>query len=237
MADAESQPQKPGTAVAFRIPGWKPTKDHPFSFADLIPQYSDDENELLALQQSWADWSRALRTGVRARVKSGAMESNYSFRGGSLAQVSALLDVHRESFTKGEKSALVDALRLTSEENVPLPYWLTDGILAALAEVERDPNSTMHSAFGMESRFPISKAKGGKRARKARLDWEVKVKLYMDASLLIAQGQMGKVAAIRSVTSGLPIQFRKAFEWFNEMDARQKKMLRAWRGVQLHKLR
>lgn len=196
---------------------------------EIIPAYDSDEQELLALEESWADYHRGLRTGVRARVKSGAA----SFRGGTLVQVSAGLGVHREEFQTGDRAALIDALRLACDENVPLPYWLADGIRQALEELHADPAETLHSVFGMKDRYPIS----DKKARKARLDLETKRKLYMRASLLVARDNIAKVAAIRQAIEGLPIQFRTAFKWFNEMDTKQQKHLRAWRGVRLHKLR
>jgi hypothetical protein len=84
----------------------------------------------------------------------------------------------------------------------------------------------------MGVRYPTSK----KRSKKARQDWDTKGKLYMHASQLIAQGA-NKGEAIRQAITGLPIQFRTAFQWFNEVHARQQKHLRAWRGIQLHKLR
>lgn len=232
MADADSRQKKPGAALDFRIPGWKPNADRPFSFADLIPQYSDDEKELLVLQQSWADYARGLRTGVRARVKSSTEGNNFSFRGGSLAQVNSIFDVFSESFREGDKTALIDALRLACEENVPLPYWLADGILAALTDLDANPAANLHSVFGMETRYRTSK----KRSKKDRLDWTIKQKLYVSASQLIAQGAK-KGEAIQQAIRGLPIEFRIAFKWFNEMDARQQKHLRAWRGIRLHKLR
>lgn len=196
---------------------------------EIIPAYDSDERELLALEESWADYHRGLRTGVRARVKSGAA----SFRGSSLVQVSAGLGVHREEFQAGDKVALIDALRVACDENVPLPYWLADGIRQALEELHAKPAETLHSVFGMKDRYPIS----DKKPRKARLDLETRRQLYMRVSLLIARDKMGKVAAIKQAIKGLPIQSRMAFDWYNEMDAKQQKHLRAWRGVRLHKLR
>jgi len=194
----------------------------------IIPTYDSGECELLALEESWADFGRGLRTGTRARIKAG----NFSFRAGSLKQVAGTLGIHHEEFRAGNRAALIDALRVTCDENVPLPYWLADGIRAALSELHANPAATLHSVFNMEARYPTS----NKRSKKARLDWDTKGKLYMRASQLIAEG-VNKGEAIKQTISGLPIQFRKAFQWFNEVDARQQKHLRAWRGIQLHKLR
>lgn len=196
---------------------------------EIIPAYDSDERELLALEESWADYHRGLRTGVRARVKSGAA----SFRGGSLVQVSAGLGVHREEFQAGDRAALIDALRLACDENVPLPYWLADGIRQALDYLHATPAETLHSVFDMQKRYPTSK----KKAKKGRLDLETRRKLYMRASLLIARNKIDKGAAIKQAIKDLPIQFRTAFKWFNQMDAKQQTHLRAWRGVRLHKLR
>lgn len=63
----------------------------------VIPEYDDDERELFAIEESWADCHRPLRTGVRARVKSGIG----SYRGGLLVQVGATLKVYRDEFEGG----------------------------------------------------------------------------------------------------------------------------------------
>jgi hypothetical protein len=141
--------------------------------------------------------------------------------------------VHHDEFQAGKQAPLIDALQVVCDENVPLPYWLADGIRAALSELHAKPSETLHSVFGMGDRYPTSDQK----CMTGRLNLETKRKLYMRVSLLIAQGEMDKGSAIRHVIKDLPIEFRTAFKWFNEMDAKQQKHLRAWRGVRLHKLR
>jgi hypothetical protein len=209
--------------------GYKSIQD--FLAAEIAEPYDSDELQLLTLQESWADCSRALRTGYRARLK----PDSVSVRCGSLAQVSAEIDVYREDFQAGSRVALIDALRTACVENVPLPYWAADGILAALAELNANPAATLHSVFGMGKRYPTSK----KKAVKERAEWKVKQRLYMRASLLIAHENMGKVAAIKKAIADerLPVGFRNAFAWFNEMDDLHQRHRRAWHGIKLHKLR
>ena len=103
-----------------------------------------------------------------------------------------------------------------------------------------NPVATLHSVFGMQTRYPTGKTGGNKRGVAARKNWKVKLKLYVLVSELLAtRKDMNKMAAIRKVIADarLPIGFRNAFDWYNDMDARQQKYLRAWHGTKLHKLR
>ncbi len=206
----------------------------PSPFLPAVPAFDDDERVLSALELSWAEYQRGLRTGVRARVS--LDKENVSFRGGALTQVHAMLEEHRSEFEGGDKAALIAALRTICQENVPLPYWLADGILCALAELDKNPDTSLHHVFGMEKIYPYPTTQNKKRSRKARADWQTKLALYGRASILIAEG-MDKTKAIREAIKGLPVQFRTAFDWFNEVDHRQQRYLRAWRGEKLHKLR
>lgn len=234
-----SSPNSPkaGLNIDLRIPQLKPEKKKPFGFADLVPTYNEDELELLSLEQSWADFARGIRTGLRARVSRVGSSQTIAFRAGSLVSVCGLFTYHFERFGKGHKDALVDALRLACEENVVLPYWVADGILSALNDLDENPNVSMHDVFGMHSRYPVSKTRESKRARKSRLDWDTKIRLYTEVSKLIAHKQMPKTEAIRLAIRTLPIEFRTAFRWFNEMKDQQQAMLRARRGTRLHKSR
>lgn len=201
----------------------------------VIPPFDDDEKELSALELSWADYQRGLRTGVRARVSPDKERVN--IRGQALAQVHALLEENRKEFESGDKAALIGALRTVCQENVPLPYWLSDGILCALAALHENPDTSLHHVFGMEKIYPYPTTQNRKRSLKARADWKTKLELYGRASVLIHVDKMKKTAAIRKAIEGLPIQFRTAFDWYNELDTRQQKYLRALRGEKLHKLR
>jgi len=203
--------------------------------ATPIPAYDEDEKTLSAFELSWADYRRGLRTGVRARVW--PESSKWAIRCGTLQEVHAILETHREDFEAGDKAALIAALGYICQENVPPPYWLADGILAALADLAANPETSLHHSFGMERIYPHPSARNKKRSRKARADWKTKLELYGRASVLIHIEGMKKTQAIRKAIEGLPVGFRTAFDWYNEVDARQQRFLRAWRGEKLHKLR
>ncbi len=202
----------------------------PAFILDVVPEYDDGECSLLALQESWADFARALRVGTNVRVLPGRIR----FFGGA-REVSAILDVYQRQFDAGDKSALIRALKWACEQNVILPYWAADGILAALDRLEKNPGETLHSVFGIERVYPESLG----RARKARRDQKTKLRLYGRTAMLMASSGLGKVAAIERAIAEerLPIRFRTAFKWFNEMDRQQQLYLRAWRGCRLHKSR
>lgn len=195
-------------------------------------RYEGGELEFLALEESWADYVRALRTGLLARVRDGG--KSVSMAPGA-TQISAELGVYRTDYEAGDRAALIDALRLVCRYNVPLPYWAADGILASLKELDTTPGATMHSVFDMLRRYPVSP----KRGRKERDDWRTKQRLYMAASWLIKAEGMAKGKAIQKAIADekLPVGVRKAHDWYAEVEAIQTKHLRAMRGVKLHKLR
>lgn len=194
--------------------------------------YEGGELDFLALEESWADYVRALRTGLLARTRA---DGSVSFVARSASQISAELEVYRSDYEAGDRAALIDALRLVCKCNVPLPYWTADGILAALGELDASHDATLHSVFGMSRRYPISP----KRGRKERGDWRIKQRLYMAVSWLTQAEGMAKGAALRKAIADekLPVCLRKAHDWYAEVEAIQKKHLRAQRGVKLHKLR
>ena len=201
----------------------------------VVPEFDDAERALSTFELSWAEYQRGLRTGVRARVSPDG--EKVSVNVGGLARVHALLEEHRKEFEAGDKAALIAALQIVCKENVPLPYWLADGIRCALSVLHENPDTSLHHVFGMEKIYPYPTTQNRKRSRKARADMKTKLELYGRVSVLMHIDKMKKTAAIRKAIEGLPIQFRTAFDWFNELDSRQQKHLRAWRGEKLHKLR
>lgn len=201
-------------------------------------RYEGGELEFLVLEESWADYVRALRTGLLARVRDGG--KSVSMAPGA-TQISAELGVYRTDYEAGDRAALIDALRLVCRYNVPLPYWAADGILESLNELDAKPDATLHSVFGMENRYPVSakrdpRFKGGE---KARAEWRTKQRLYMAVSWLIQAKGMAKGKAIQKAIADekLPVCVRNAHDWYAEVEAIQQKHLRAMRGVKLHKLR
>ena len=195
-------------------------------------RYEGGELEFLALEESWADYVRALRTGLLARVRDGG--KSVSIAPGA-TQMSAELGVYRGNYEAGDRAALIDALRLVCRYNVPLPYWAADGILSSLNDLDATPGTTLHSVFDMVRRYPVSP----KRGRKERDDWRTKQRLYMAVSWLIHAKGMEKGKALKKAIADekLRVCVRNAHDWYAEVDAIQQKHLRAQRGVKLHKLR
>lgn len=196
-----------------------------FSF---IPDYDEDERLLAQLEQSWADHHRGLRTGFRVRVQGDGAKS---MRAGSLAQVAAEMSRLKAEFDNGDKSAVMRALEYSAIENVPIPYWAGDG-LGEILKTVRNAETDLHRAFDFHNTYPTSP----KRSKSYRQDRETMFKLYVAVGDRIDAG-MNKTAAIRDAVKSLPIQFRKAFRLYNEMDERQKAASAAWTGRKLHQLR
>ena len=69
-----------------------------------------------------------------------------------------MLEVHREELEAGDKAALIAALGYICKENIPLPYWLADGIQAVRADLTANPETSLHHAFGMERIYPYPSA-------------------------------------------------------------------------------
>jgi hypothetical protein len=84
------------------------------------------ERELNNLEPAWAKASLAFRALTRYGHEAG------SVRGHSLIKVNERLNVFKKSFQKGESLALLRAVYVCAEENVPLPTWLAIAYREAL---------------------------------------------------------------------------------------------------------
>lgn len=190
-----------------------------------FPERSGQENDLVGICESWADFTRRIRTGVGGRVDG----HRAIIRGASLGEVASMFDVFRRRFESGEKAALMDALRFAADENVPMPYWVSDGLLGALASLET-ANVSLHDVFGFEDRYPLTE----KSRRKAIQDRKLQSKLYFEVGRLMRDG-MGKTEAIEAACQSLPIQPRKAWDLFSRIEARMEEAIAARSGRRLHK--
>lgn len=196
-------------------------------FSKIIPEYSAYERELLAIEPSWADSQRGYRTGFRCLKD---QHGSVTLKCRSLQQVAAEFSRLKAEFDNGNKSAIIFAVQLAASENVPMPYWVGDSFGAGISKVHQG-ESNLHTVFGFDRLYPTT----AKRARKSLIDRETKVKLYVSVCESIAKG-MNKTAAIKEAIKGLPVQFRKAFDWYSEIDKRQKAASAAWHvGTKVHK--
>jgi hypothetical protein len=194
----------------------------------IIPKYDEDERELAVLEVSWADCHRGIRTGYRVRQKPDGI---LNFRAGSLIQVSSEFSRLKSEFDGGDNSALIRAVEYSAIENVPMPYWVGDAFQAVISLV-RQTETDLHTQFGFEKLYP----KDGKKSRTNRKNEETKIKLYVAAKTMIADG-VGKTAAITKASADLHIGLRRAKDWYAEIDERQNAALDAWRtDRKVHKI-
>ena len=181
----------------------------------ILPTFTPEETELARIEQNWADFAARVRTGKGRRAR-------------SLLYVHSLLELHRETLKTGDKSALLWALRTCCEENVPLPYWVADGILDIIKQVQKRPIS-LHDLFGLHKRRLRA---SGKRADADRDDLRHSGKLWREAAALISQG-ISRDAALRRVLqeNRFPFQLRKAVELYEERDRWFKRHIKATAGT------
>ncbi|MBK1684043.1 hypothetical protein [Rhodoferax fermentans] len=90
----------------------------PYFGDDPNRRYNDEEKELNILDSGWAKFALGLRIGIRYGHKQGQVHLR------SLADMKSALDVWRVRFEGGDTLALLQAIQVCAEENLPLPSWL-----------------------------------------------------------------------------------------------------------------
>ncbi|MCC7101219.1 MAG: hypothetical protein IT500_16685 [Rubrivivax sp.] len=140
--------------------------------------FNDAERELDRIEPAWADFVFGLRDGLRIMRDTDAVEK---------VRTRALLDVHEEMegyrrrFDEGHAEALIGALRLALEENVPVPYWASVQIRQRLGQVMSMTSAaplSLHDAFGLEKTIPST----AKRYSKARADLQREWRLWVEVN-------------------------------------------------------
>lgn len=138
-------------------------------FEDPTNRYTDDEKELNILDGGWAKFALCLRVGVRYGHKQG------SVRWRSLAEVKSALDVWHARFDAGDTLALLQAIQLCSEENIPLPSWLAVAFSEAMNGFLR-----LGGAHSLDVVFksPNLPTNTPSKAAAARQDWALGAELW-----------------------------------------------------------
>ena len=136
-------------------------------------EYGDPgEQELAALEPAWGKAATFFRTGHRFGHPRG------SLRCMSLLEVHRMLNVYRARFEKGDTLSLLQAIRYSAEENLPLPQWLAEAFSSRLnLFMQPGRYSSLDQVFTSTS-LPTASPK---RAAAARLDWQLAGQLWGDA--------------------------------------------------------
>lgn len=108
-------------------------------------------------------------------------------RARSLIDVHEEMEGHRRRFEDGHPEALLGALVLAMEENMPVPYWVSIETRARIGRVmgmkDTEPVS-LHDAFELGEVIPTS----AKRWKKGRADLRREWILWRKTSMLMAEG-------------------------------------------------
>jgi len=146
--------------------------------------FGDAERELDHLEPAWADCLLALRTGERYMRDTPAVEK---VRVRSLIDVHQEFEGHRQRFEAGHAEALIGALALAMEENLPVPYWASREARARFRSVmslDSDSPLSLHQAFGLEGVIPTS----SKRYRKERHYLKIESVLWVETRRIMDTG-------------------------------------------------
>ncbi len=179
-----------------------------------VLELNEIEESLDRIEESWADCAAGFRPdSIYRRSRLGG---RLSIRGLGLIVVHELLEDLRMDFEGGDSSALYDVLKLCLAENLPLPYWASEGLLRAMNRVDKTPALSMHTALGLDERYPLTE----KRARATRHDWQAALELW---GLVQAHPKYrtAPTTAVREVLKSnrhLPFSPRKADEMFKMVD-------------------
>ncbi len=137
---------------------------------------NDDEQALAALEPAWGKAATAFRTGFRFGHRAGEMR----FR--SLEELHRFLGVFEKRAQSGDTLALLQAIGVCAEENVPLPAWLAIAYQAQMAEFARPGGASSLDTVFADRDVPTGAAK---RAAAARLDWQLGALLWHDLWTLV----------------------------------------------------
>ncbi len=208
------------------------TKRHFQIFLDYQQEMTDIEKELDNIETSWADFAHAINPNGAARVVR-RHDGTSSIRCQSLVAVHAHLEIRRKDFEQGDRSALFYALMYCAEENVPMPYWVSNELQniggRLRAEPTKDaPPCDLHREFGFDKTLPTTGTKAVSNRRKQQ--WAAKI-WFTARKIMVYQGITSIDAAVKLAIKQLdaPYAVRAATAMFNEVEQRQKKLTKPFK--------
>lgn len=193
------------------------------SFLPKSFELTDEEEQIARIEQSWADFISAWRTGtsIKRRPKGLTLDCEGAI------QIHEILELHRADYEKGDASALLWALAKCCEKNVPLPYWCADGILQKLDRLH-ETSVSLHALFGLDKSHPVTR----KKAEAANRNRQELLLLWARVTELMRLENMPKVRAVeRALEEGVyfPYGRSKAVGDFDAFESIQKRHRKARR--------
>lgn len=191
-------------------------------FQELLGRsFNKTETYLAEQEQAWVDCAYGFRTGARLSVR----PNSETLHNTSLDELHGALEGYRRDYEAGEAAAVLWALRLCLQENLPAPYWCADAFLARLEKMQSNTVS-LHDALGLRRDYP-----GGKRGRNARRSNEDGMRLWMAAwEHHAAHPDASKEECIRLAREKLKLHrlsLSTARNLFNDFDAKQARYRKA----------
>lgn len=131
---------------------------------DVESFYDDKERALAKVDNAWAKAALFFRTGNHFGHQPGTLGRS------TLIGIRDAIEVFKLRFEKGETLALLQAVELCADENVPLPTWLATAYCASLDSfLQPGPYASLDQIF----HSPNLPTNTPKRAAAARQDWEL----------------------------------------------------------------
>jgi hypothetical protein len=197
------------------------------------------EKELERVEAAWADFAHGARDERHLRMVRSSTRPTVRFS--SLLTVHEVLSMYQSKAAAGDQSACWHALTLCAAENVPLPYWLGDAVLAidrATSEPGRAGTKprNLHQLFGLEVGLPSSASRGNA----ARVNLQKGVQLMRAIAGLIGidpnHPRMPETAAIKEAAKVLGLSQSAARRLYLKQKARQQEHLDILSNTKRHRL-
>lgn len=172
-----------------KLPNSQPRSSVPF---ELQPEgaYNSLEKELAGYDEAWAKAALFFRTGHRLGHKQGSVRLR------PLHLIVEELTVRRQQLEAGDTLAVLHAIKLCAEENLPLPTWLAQAFVAALDTLMNVDGKSMSLDEAFHS--PGFNVGTRKKAAQVKQDWRLGIELYGEVGQ-IARFHVGLDPAIRQV--------------------------------------
>jgi hypothetical protein len=159
---------------------------HPDSY------YNDVEKSIAVLDEGWARSALCLRTGGKWRFGHGC-----EHRARSLSQVKSSLEVWHGRFKAGNTLAILHAVQLCAEENMPLPTWLAGAFSKAFGGFLQPGGPHSLDAVFKSPTLPTNTPS---KAAAAKQDWQLAGELWRDCwSEAIANEKITSIDALLDI--------------------------------------
>jgi len=183
--------------------------------------YNQNESKIASLDDGWGKAALCFRTAGAIRIGHAQ-----SLNARSLRELMAALDVWRNRYEAGNTLALLQAIELCANENVPLPTWLAQGFSRAMQSFFRPGEAHSLDLVFSDPNLPTNTPS---KAAAARQDWRLGVELWSACWQLVTTDETisSLDAALESVLTSKDwgVKKRKARTLVTQVDENQSEHL------------